>query len=147
MAAGKTLERLRAPLMSAQPLAAIRDAKIDKKALQSLRRLLDHEEEPHIHGAMPDAVIDKKLDAIDHPDQRHAAAIVAAVLREFDMPRATLQAVKYNKRRDHIESARLRPLHGIKNTAVLLLDGTGDPARPQAPPANPRQQIPAIDRH
>ena len=126
MEAQKTLERLRAPLMSAQPLAAIRDARITKEQLKRLRQLLDEEEDPRINGAMPDALIDKKLDAIDHPDQRHALAIVRAVLREIEMPRATFNAVRYNKRRNHIEAARLRTLHGTKDAAMLLLDGTGD---------------------
>ena len=126
MAARRTLERLRAPLMSAQPLAAIRDACITKEQLQVLRRLLEDEEEPFLHGSMPDALIDQKLDEIDHPDQRHALAIVRAVLREIEMPRATFQAVKYNKRRDLIRASHLRHFAGIKNAAVLLLDGTGD---------------------
>jgi hypothetical protein len=129
MAARRTLERLRAPLMSAQPLAAIRDAKISKEQLRTLRRLLDDEEEPHINGVMSDDQINRKLDEIDHPDQRHVLAIVAAVLREIDMPRATLNAVRYSKRRDRpplIRAAHLRDLNGFKNAAVLILDGTGD---------------------
>ena len=126
IAARKTLERLRALLMLAKPLAAIRDACIDKEQLRTLRRMLEHEDDPHIHGSMPDAAIDKKLDAIDHPDQRHALAIVRAVLREIEMPRATFNAVKFNKRLDRITAARLRHVNGIKSAAVLLLDGTGD---------------------
>jgi hypothetical protein len=131
MEARRILERLRPALTSPKPLAAIRDACIDKKQLQLLRRMLTDEEEPRLHGSMPDALIDKKLDEIDHPEQRHALAIVAAVLREIDMPRATLNAVRFSKskrpdRPDLIKSAHLRRLNGIKNAAVLLLDGTGD---------------------
>ena len=128
MAARETLERLRAPLMSAHPLDAIREEEgISKKQLQSLRNLLENEEEPFLHGSMADAKIDKELDKIDHPDRRHALAIVAAVLREIEAPRSTLNAVRYSKRRDLIRASTLRAFFdGIKDTAVLLLDGTGD---------------------
>ena len=131
MAARRTLERLRAPLMSAQPLAAIRDACIDKEQLRLLAYMLDTEEDPNINGAMPDAVIEEKLDEIDHPDARHTLAIVRAVLREIEMPRATFNAVRFSKSRrkgkpDRIRAAHLRPIQGIKDAAVLLLDGTGD---------------------
>ena len=126
MAARRTLEQLRAPLMSSQPLAAIRDACIDKPQLQVLRRLLDAEETANVDGGMSDTEIERRLDRIDYPDRRHAAAIVGAVLREIDMPRATLNAIRYSRRRNLIMVSRLRRLDRTKNAAVMLLDGTGD---------------------
>ena len=82
--ARRTLARLRAPLMSAAPLAAIRDACLDRAQLRRLQLALAAEETVKIDGEMDDEQIQKELDAIDHPERRQLLAIVAAVSREID---------------------------------------------------------------
>jgi hypothetical protein len=81
-----------------------------------------------IDGEMSDDQIDHRLDAIDHPDRRHMLAIVAAILREIETPRATFNAIRYNSRRGLIQSANLRRLENSNGAAILFLDGTGDHA-------------------
>jgi hypothetical protein len=120
----RLIDRLRPALMSATPLEAIREAGISRAELRDLRRALDPVLDPGINGEMSDDEISRRLDQHDNPDRRQALAVVAAVLREFNMPRPTMNAGRFRK--GHFEAATLRQIKGIMDTAVLLLDGTGD---------------------
>jgi hypothetical protein len=124
--ARKTLARLRPILLSEQPLAALRDAHLDAGLLRKLHLELAEEPDADFDGTMSDDAIDTKLNALDHPERRSLLAIVAAILREIEQPRATFNAVRYDARHDRIRAAHLRFI-GVGQTAVLLLDGTGDP--------------------
>lgn len=124
-----TLNTLRAILMrETRQLEAIRAAQVDKSELKlvigALRRRLE-EITPKIDGAMSDEEV---IFAVDQPERSRiggALAILAAIRREIDVPRAIFNAITSDG--DKVTISRLRKPRGIKKSAILALDGTGDP--------------------
>ena len=124
----QTIDALRNALLEARPLAALRAISVGRAELRALRKALDVKLEARIDGTMSDEAIRAELDAIDPQGRRRVLALIAAVLREIDLPRDTLTAVTFDARTRHVQVATLRRMQSLKHAAVLMMDGTGNEA-------------------
>ena len=127
-AARQTIDVLRNALSDARPLAALRATSTGRAELRALRKALDVKLEARIMGTMSDEAISAELDAIDQQGRLRVLALVAAVLREIDLPRDTLTAVTFDAQTRIVQVATLRRMRSIKHAAVLMMDGTGNEA-------------------
>jgi hypothetical protein len=142
MATNVTVNATLTALQAPAPLAALRSAGVTAEAISTaLTALVAANEEPNagITGDMPDAHIQKAVDAL--PDNRIDIVItlLRAVLQEMPHARDTLTGIVFHPRRavmvdgktEYLPRLRVHHLREIsditRETTLLLLDGTGNP--------------------
>ena len=121
-----TMNRLWEAMQDSRPLAALRSAGVDRKALSALRDAIDIDPDVGIDGRMSDEAITAALDRMDQDRRRRVLAVVAAVLREVGSGRDTFHALRFSPKTRKVHAATLRRMRDVKNAALLLMDGTGD---------------------
>ena len=114
----------------ARPLAHLRHAGIDRKALRYLAKATRTEidrQTPAIDADMTDAEIEAALEGGNRRQLRQLLTLIAALQTEIDLPRETATGVWEQLLSDApaLGVARLHRLRGLKHAALTVLDGTG----------------------
>jgi hypothetical protein len=113
-----------------RPLASLRHAGIDRKALRYLAKATRTEidrQTPAIDADMTDAEIEAALEGGNRRQLRQLLTLIAALQTEIDLPRETATGVWEQRLSDApaLGVARLHRLRGLKHAALTVLDGTG----------------------
>jgi hypothetical protein len=120
------LNQVRGALSAPNALAVLRHAGIGRAELAALRKAADGGVLPSITGRMKDETIRVAVEQTDRPMRRRLVALLAALEREIDMPRAVLNAVSYEQGSRRVVVSSLRRPRDTDDIPLLLLDGTGD---------------------